>query len=671
MKQTHLHTLVLVAALLCGSAAQAGPVEPERAAAAARSFWLHTLHLKADVQLADCSAEWQFDGIYLFVNPQGGFVMVAADDCVRPILGYSPGGTIDPRNLPIQLQEWLAVYQQQIDWVRANDGQPYAADREAWALLDKGQALKGSKSDGVGPLLTTHWDQDSPYNMLCPTNTVTGCAATAQAQFMKYWNHPAVGYGKHSYVHNQYGLQSADFSHTVYDWANMPNEPTSGYAYEQRLAVATLMYHCGVSLEMSYGTAADGGSAAAGLAGMEGVASIDNSLKDYFGYSRDMWVEYKNMPIMGPTYTDAEWRALLIEELDQRHPLVYTGAAAQGGHGFVCDGYDSREYMHFNFGWSGRGDGYFPVDSISPGVGGVGGNVTYTFNMNNAALFGAVPVHELRISDSILFFDANGGIDSLILCPNTAVNTEWTVESDAEWITLDYEGIGNAGWVRFTSAPYEGNGVERAATIAFTQGEERVEVRVLQVNFDESDFCPVTVVMEATRGNGWQGDARLTLESAGGYIFGTASMPEGLHDTVTINVAPDNINAVWHSGGGTDRYINYKILNQYGETLVDVQSAYYSGGTNHISWPCVHLGIDSDNASTTAGECNVWPNPVSDILHIDGLPQNSRVEIYDITGRKVMEPRGNTVNIQNLDNGSYVLRITTESSVGTEKLIKQ
>ena len=357
MRHTRLYPLVLAAAMLCGSTVQAGPVEPERAAKAARSFWVHSLHLKTDAVLVDRSAEWQFDGIYLFTNPQGGFVMVAADDAVRPILGYSPDGTIEPQQLPIQLQEWLAVYQQQIDWVRENDGQSYAADREAWALLDKGQALKGSKSDGVGPLLTTRWDQDSPYNMLCPTNTVTGCAATAQAQFMKYWNHPAIGYGSHSYVHSTYGVQSADFSHTIYDWANMPNQPTSGHSYEQRLAVATLMYHCGVSLEMGYGTAAEGGSAAAGLAGMEGIASIDNSLKDYFGYSHDMVVRYKNMPIMGQTYTNDEWRALLIDELDQQHPLVYTGSSAQGGHGFVCDGYDSRQYMHFNFGWSGRGDG--------------------------------------------------------------------------------------------------------------------------------------------------------------------------------------------------------------------------------------------------------------------------------------------------------------------------
>lgn len=660
-------TLAIAAMLCCMGVAMAGPVGPERAAAVAHTFWTQTLHGKADALLVDRSVEWPFVGIYLFVNPQGGFVMVAADDAVRPILGYSPDGKIEPRNLPIQLQEWLEVYQQQIDWVRENDGQSYAADREAWGLLDSGQGLKDG-DNSVGPLLTTQWDQDAPYNMLCPPGTVTGCAATAQAQFMKFWNHPAVGYGSHSYTHSQYGVQSADFGNTFYDWGNMPNKTTNGSTYNERLAVATLMYHCGVSLEMGYGTAAQGGSAAMGLAGMPGYPSIDNSLKDYFGYSRDMEVKFKNMPLMGQEYTNEQWRAMLVAELDLSHPILYAGSAEQGGHGFVCDGYDSRQYMHFNFGWSGVGDGYYPVDSISPGVGGAGGNVTYTFNMNNAALFGAVPVYELRTNTNILFFPAEGGTDSLILCVNVDVNEPWQVVSDADWVTVDSTEISNAGWVRVNAATFEGMANERVATLTFIQGTESVEVRVLQVNYNESEFCPVTVVMEATRGDGWQDGARLTLQSEGGYVFGTATLTQGTLDSVTIAVAPHGIYAVWHSGGGTDRYINYRMKNQYGETLLNVVNAYYNGDTNLIEWPCAHLGIEDLPLSSET--YRIYPNPVADVLHIDGLPDGGRVELYDLAGRRVMTG-GATLNTQELAAGSYLLRIITDDGVRTEKVTKR
>lgn len=661
-------TLAVAAMLCCMGVALAGPVGSERAAAVAHTFWTQTLHGKADAMLVDRSAEWPFDGIYLFVNPQGGFVMVAADDAVRPILGYSPDGKIDPAGLPVQLQGWLATYQQQIDWVRENDGQSYAADREAWSLLDSGHGLKDG-DNSVGPLLTTLWDQDEPYNMLCPSGTVTGCAATAQAQFMKYWNHPAIGYGSHSYTHSQYGVQSADFGHTFYDWGHMPNKPTSGSAYNERLAVATLMYHCGVSLEMGYGTAAQGGSAAVGLVGMPGYPSIDNALKDYFGYSSDMEVRFKDMSLMGQTYTDEQWRAMLVAELDLTHPILYAGAAEQGGHGFVCDGYDSRQYMHFNFGWSGVGNGYYPVDSISPGVGGIGGNVTYTFNMSNAALFGAVPVYELRTSEDRLFFNAGGGTDSLILCVNVAVNEQWSAESDADWLTVDSAEIDNAGWVRVNAAPYEGSVPERTATLTFRQGTESVEVHVLQVNFNESEFCPVTVVMKATHGDGWRDGAQLTLQSQGGYVFGTATLVQGTLDSVTIAVAPHDVYAVWHSGGGTDRYISYSVKNQYGETLLNVDNAYYNSGDGFIEWPCVHLGID--DATPSAATCRIYPNPVGDVLHIDGLPEDSLVEIFDITGRKVLADGGPALDTQSLANGSYILRITTDDGVSTEKLVKQ
>lgn len=667
-RHTRLYTLVLAAAMLCGGAAQAGPVEPVRAADAARTFWVHTLHLKADATLVDRSAEWSFDGIYLFTCPQGGFVMVAADDNVRPILGYSPDGAIDARELPVQLQEWLTVYQMQIDWVRANDGRPYAADKAAWELLDKGLPLEDGSKSAVEPLLTTQWDQTAPYNMLCPQGTVTGCAATAQAQMMKYWNHPAVGYGSHSYVHNRYGAQGADFGHTVYDWANMPNKPTLVSPYRARLAVATLMYHCGVSLEMGYGTAAEGGSAAPGLAGMEGFTSIDNSLKNYFGYSRDMVVRFKNQPLMGQTYTNDEWRALLVAELDQRHPLVYTGAAEQGGHGFVCDGYDSRQYMHFNFGWSGTGDGYYPVDSISPGVGGAGGNVTYTFNMSNAALFGAVPVYELRVSDEIFYFGRDGGNDSLILCPNMSVNSEWSMDCDADWVSVEQAEEGNAVWLHFSVAAFESEETERVATLTFNQGNESVQVRVVQNNLQEEDLCPVTVVMESTRGENWQGGAYLSLESSGGYLFGTASLTEGSLDSVTINVAPHNVRAVWHSGGGTDRYVNYRVKNLYGETMVDVVSAYYDAGEHHIEWPCVHLGI---RPGADEAEVRVWPNPASEVLHVDGLAGHCRIELHDMAGRTLRSTQAPTLNLQGLPKGCYLLRIVCEDSVWTEKIVKQ
>ena len=655
--------------LLFTVGASAEPVTPKRARTVAGTFWQAVAPQdKSRAALELNPTPWNYDGIYLFSCPTGGWVMVAADDASYPILAYSTTGSVNPAHLPVQLDEWLTSYQQQIEWLRANDGLPYAASVALWSDLQQGIAPAATKSGSLAPLLTTHWDQDAPYNEMTPYdnyfgNTYTGCAATAQAQMMKYWNHPAIGIGSHSYDHPRYGQQSADFGHTAYAWSQMPDQPTVWSPEAERHAVAQLMYHVGVSLEMVYGTADDGGSGALGLIGMPGYASIDNSLKDYFGYSHDMYPVFRDYG-----YTDEEWRDLLIAELDLHHPIIYTGAAEQGGHGFVCDGYDERGYLHFNFGWSGIGDGFYRVDSISPGHGGAGGNVTYTFNLQNAALIGAVPEYSMRITDTLFLFDREGGIDSFLFAPNYAINTPWNVNSSASWLTVEQVEFNSAFRVRLSAAPNDGN-EERTAYITFTQGGETLTVKAIQSSFNVEDMCPLTVTMEATHGSGWDGGAYLSLESLGGYIFGIARLESGTDGEITIPVAPHDVRAVWHSGGGTDRYINYAIRNQHNETLVDIEYAYLNAGTHFIEWPCAHVGIDpqSDNCTPMV---EVYPNPAYNTLHIKA-EGTVTVEMIDVSGHRMLTTNHTDIDLSELPAGAYFVRLTTPDYTTVKRIVKR
>ena len=419
-----------------------------------------------------------------------------------------------------------------------------------------------------------------------------------------------------------------------------------------------MMYHCGVSLDMDYSR---DGSAAAGLAGISGYASIDNSLKDYFGYSNQMRVVHKDFG-----YGNAEWRDMIIADLDLGHPIVYTGAAEEGGHGFVCDGYDSRGYMHFNFGWSGRGDGYFPVDSISPGVGGVGGNVTYTFNMSNAALLGLVPDYRLRVSDTLFSMNRDGGADSLLFAPNSAVNTVWSMVCDADWLTVQVDTFAHACRVRFI-VPENNTGEERVATITFAQGGERCLVRVVQSAYNEEELCPVTVVMECTHGETWQGGAYLSLQSASGYVYGTARLEQGTKDSVDIAVAPHDVYAVWHKGGGTDRYVNYTIKNRYEEALVSVKNAYRNGGRHFIEWPCAHLDIEE---VPSEGVVNVYPNPVTDVLNIQA-DNVQKVELMDMSGRRILTTDKEQIDVRRLHAGAYFVRVITSRNTTIKRVVKK
>ena len=659
--------LTISFSILALTAAIAGPVNPKRAATVAQNFFNSLPTTKSNVQLQLSSTPWQFDGIYLYTAAEGGFVLVAADDAVRPILGYSPTGTLDPDNMPPALQQWLQAYQQEIDavahsqFVRADTGvSPYFSQFPEWYALENDLMPKDGDSAIVEPLITTYWDQTYPYNGYCPGGSAVGCAATAQAQVMNFWKYPAFGIGSHSYTHARYGVQSADFAHTLYDWDNMPVMATYTTPMEEKVAVATLMYHCGVSLDMNYDPS---GSAAAGLAGIEGIPSIDNSLKDYFGYSASMRVVHREY------YTKDQWRDLLTAELDLGHPIVYVGSGDAGGHGFVCDGYDNRGYLHFNFGWSRRGDGYFPVDSISPGVGGVGGNGTYTFNQDNAALLGLVPDYRMRVSDTLFSMSRSGGDDSLLFCINDTVDAQWNMTCDADWVAFSENLILRAGWLYF-HVPENSSGAERTATITFTQDGEHLTVHIVQNAFDDEELCPLTVVMEATHGDGWQGGANLTFESASGYVYATAQLVSGVKDSVIVRVAPDAINTVWHSGGGTDRYVNYTIKNQQGETLVSVRNAYRNGGVHRITRPCESDGTVGIGESTENTTVSVYPNPASNVLHIQASHLH-KVELMDMSGRLITSTDHHQLDISHLPAGAYFVRITTPENTTVKRIIKK
>ena len=659
--------LMLALAVLMLGTASAGPVTPKRAATVAQNFFNTVSATKGGTQLELNSNQWQYEGIYLFTATDGGFVLVAADDAARPILGYSPDGTIDPENLPPALSQWLQAYQTEIEGIQNSQISILHSPFPEWYALEQGLTPKVGDSNGVEPLITTFWDQDYPYNGYCPGGSAVGCAATAQAQVMNFWKHPAFGVGNHSYTHLRYGVQSADFAHTLYDWDHMPTMASYYSPMVEKEAVALLMYHCGVSLDMDYSPE---GSAAAGLAGMDGVTSIDNSLKDYFCYSSSMRVVHK---FMG--YTNEQWHGLLTAELDLGHPIVYTGSGEQGGHGFICDGYDSRGYMHFNFGWSGIGDGYFPVDSISPGVGGVGGNGTYTFNMNNSALLGLVPDYVMRVSDTLFSISRDGEEDSLLFGINEAVNSPWNMTCfdpngvPADWLVVRASNFDRAGWIHFT-ATENNSGQERVAVITFTQGTEQRTVRVVQSAFNEEELCPLTVVMEATRGDGWQGDAHLSFESAAGYVYATAQLTSGAKDSAVIRVAPDVINSVWHSGGGTDRYVNYTVKNQQGETIMSVHNAYRNGGVHRITRPCESDGSVGISETSASDVVTVYPNPASNVLHIQATRLH-KVELMDMSGRLINTTDQPKLDISHLPAGAYFVRITTPDNTTVKRFIKK
>ena len=303
---------------------------------------------------------------YVFTT-ETGFVIVSANDCATPILGYSYEGPFDSNNIPIQLKDYLNDFLKQIEYGMENHLKADDIIAAQWERVrTSGRINSGRFNQEILPLLKAKWGQGCYYNRFCPEDTTalscghakTGCVATAMAQIMHYWKYPETGRGSHSYTpysHPEYGVQAVDFSSTTYDWDNMPNWLNSSSSVTEIDAVATLMWHCGVSVNMNYGPNQSSG----------GLNTYQ--LTHYFKYSDDMIKKNKE--------DNASWLASLKESLDLRRPVYYSG----GNHAFVCDGYDENDLLHFNFGWGGWCDGYYALGALN--VSGL------NFDTNNAAIF--------------------------------------------------------------------------------------------------------------------------------------------------------------------------------------------------------------------------------------------------------------------------------------------
>lgn len=342
---------------------------------------------------------------YVFNVDTIGFVIVSGDDAVIPILGYSDQGTFHSENMPPAFQKWLEGYKNQISYVISHDIKATDDIDKQWSLQFTNKHTNTTLStNAVTPLIHTHWNQGnvnlnrpetSPpynsdyYNYYCPydanagKNALTGCVATAMAQIMKFWNYPTSGIGWNTDHTDNYGDLTAVFGNTTYQWSSMPDQLISSSTSAQNNAVATLMYHCGVSVNMKYGVSGSSSN----------LSFAKNALINYFGYNSNIQlVNRKDYSDPTGTPTGTNWFNLLKAEIDNGRAILYGGAYINpnpslptNGHCFIADGYDSNNNLHFNWGWGGLADGNFPINQLNPSIPALN-FYEYLNDLNNAVI---------------------------------------------------------------------------------------------------------------------------------------------------------------------------------------------------------------------------------------------------------------------------------------------
>lgn len=505
---------------------------------------------------------------------------------------------------------------------------------------------------------------------------------------MNYWNYPTMGTGTHSYVHPTYGTLSANFGATTYGWASMP-DPGSASSYNT--ALATLLYHCGISVDMNYGPTGSGAS----------TAQVANSLVSYFGYASS--ANY----IVRSSYSDDAWKGILIAELDAGRPMEYRGSGT-GGHAFVCDGWQATDHFHFNWGWGGSADGYYYLDNLNPD----GANFT---NYQGAVIgiqpsstnpiiafdplalsFIAVQNENLPSSQQLDVYNGGGG------------TLNWTVSESASWLSLSPSSGTNTGTVTvsitsinlspgsyLTNITVSGNADNSPQTLPvyYAVYEPFVVQNPILIVKDEvgyiGDIEYIVYYTDALDANGYLYDIWDT------FIYGTpsASLLENYHDGLviwysgwknpqldlnertSIGTFLDNGGKLFYNDQDLGWYINegYPTVagiswynNYFYSTYIQDGVGLY--GVNGISGDAITHGID---ISLTNIYGQWWPSeidpisPATSIFHYDpsatvsSIQSNSTISTVstkpiDSNGLDTGIASTGTAGIK-VDNGTYKL----------------
>ncbi len=384
--------ILLLCIVVCGSTL-AAPISKTKALKEAMGFVQQKAVLSNDSQMS-LAAQGETTALgepsyYIFnIGQNEGFVIVAGDDRTAPIIGYSHEGSIDINHMPSNMKAWLDGYSQEMKVLSS------MSDEQAQMAMRAPRKAKVSTRNSIAPLITTKWDQATPYWNDCPQFmnsdneadgyelAYTGCVATSMSQIMYFHKYPQettkeIPAYTFTYTDGNYNystVQMEALPTTTFDWEHMRESYTGAEDEVYTSAVAHLMFYVGCSVKTAYGKSASG-------------AYTDDIPKGFalFGYGSK--IAFRN------DYTQTDWDNLIYEELKAGRPMIYNGTAGSGGgHSFICDGFEYGDYFHINWGWGGMGNGYYQLSILNPHASGIGGATSSEgYNMKQNIIYNIIP----------------------------------------------------------------------------------------------------------------------------------------------------------------------------------------------------------------------------------------------------------------------------------------
>ena len=667
-------TLLLIAIFVLAFGKMfAGPVDAQRAQQIGQSF-LSTAKSSQNIniQLVHTSATRGDVDYYVFnVNGNNGFVIVAGDDRVKPILAYSTTGSFNPNDVADGFCFTLNSFSEEIQYVRENSIEATADIKAEWKSVAETGKIKQDRTNRavVGPLCETIWHQNFPYNSQCPEDpeghggyTYAGCVATAMAQVMKFYDWPPVGTGSHTYTPEGYAQQTANFGETEYHFELMPLTLDSLSVEEDYYYIAQFQHHCGIAVDMQY--SGHGSGAYSG--------DVPPALRDYFRYSCDDHITNYGGGWWGQGYSNEEWAQMLKDGgLDEGIPLYYSGQDdnGAGGHAFVCDGYDENDYFHFNWGWNGKDDAWCPIGALN--------TTKYQFNTFTGFTGHIIPNSQeyMNRPEAITDFEVVENDDM------TSVSITWTnpennlngepLDGFTVYVYRDRE-------IVFMSEPVKGTRMEitdmnlDAGLYKYSVLTENEAGFSRRSYFDilVGDKCDIIFELTDEGGDGWKG-ACISVTDEKGQRIAKITMEDGFAQTIVMPLLRQNINFVWNQGWyhtsefDTDYECAFVIKNSEDEILY-TSGEHFNGIFLTYENDCEHVSV----AEVSENSTHIYPNPTNGILNIE-CEGAMTISVLNVLGQKVMGTTATdnaVLDLSGFESGIYMVRIETVNGMKTEKV---
>jgi len=593
------------------------------------------------------------------VNKNDGFVLVSAQNSVKPVLAYAFKGSFNSDNMHPGQAEMLAWYEDQIAYAGETRLPATNEIEKQWHDLINYKPENGIKSyRNVEPLLLVEWNQSAPYNAMCPEDAAApgghvpvGCVATAMLQVMKHYNYPETGTGSYThynFTNGGYGNITVNFANQTYDWEGMP---LSANGYNEELAKVN--FHAGVAVRMYWGATGSGTS----------TSRVPDALVDYFRYDHSCQLLSKDY------YGDVEYKNILKGQLDNGLPMVYSGSPSSGsGHAWNCDGYIDDEF-HMNWGWGGAGNGYYTLDNLVSSA--TPGGDDYNFIYSQDAVINIYPeanypehcsgsktivAHQGAFGDGSSNEDYNNNIDcEYLIAPECGNLIRLEFDrfdlGEGDVLTL-YDGSTSSGT---QIATFDTDNTPGSSTINSNTGN-----LLLHFQTDGSNT-----------GKGW--DVSFNTDYCGSSSSftaqsGTISDGSGTCDykksTVCFwHIEPDGAEAVQLDFTEFDLADGMDYVNVYANSTSDLIETFdsenipesitvnapkavvlfYANSDDNVAggWTADYSATESDIESINILHgVNIYPNPASNDVNLAfslSQPETVHIKIYDMLGKTLVE----------------------------------